>query len=93
MKDWIIGNDIRFKTDGRGKIFEQWEKVLHIRQNKLIKYNLFAPRPDVEDKPENDFIMSYVLTANNDKTKLEIIQTTTGLEQFKKSHKVKKIKY
>jgi hypothetical protein len=35
---------------------------------------LFAPRPDLEDKPENYFIMSYVLTDDNGKTKLQIIQ-------------------
>jgi hypothetical protein len=35
---------------------------------------LFAPRPDLEDKPENYFIMNYVLTAENGQTKLEIIQ-------------------
>jgi hypothetical protein len=35
---------------------------------------LFAPRPGLEDKPENYFIMSYVLTEESGQTKLEIIQ-------------------
>jgi N6-adenosine-specific RNA methylase IME4 len=42
--------------------------------NELIRYNLFAPRPDLEDKPENYFVMSYVLTPEGENTKLEIIQ-------------------
>ena len=74
MTDWKVGSDIRFKTEWEGKIFEQWGKILEIRQNELIKYSLFAPRPDLEDKPENYFIMNYVLTAENGQTKLEIIQ-------------------
>lgn len=40
----------------------------------MIKYSLFAPRPGLEDKAENYFIMSYILTDDNGKTKLEIIQ-------------------
>jgi uncharacterized protein YndB with AHSA1/START domain len=74
LTDWEPGSDIRFKTAWEGKIFEQWGKVLDIQKNKLIKYSLFAPRPGLEDKPENYFIMSYVLTADNGQTKLEIIQ-------------------
>jgi uncharacterized protein YndB with AHSA1/START domain len=74
LTDWKVGSDIKFKTDWEGKIFEQWGKVIEFRQNELIKYSLFAPRPDLEDKPENYFEMSYVMTADNGQTKLEIIQ-------------------
>ncbi len=74
VTDWDIGGDIRFSTEWKGRIFEQWGKVLEIRPNELIKYSLFAPRPDLEDKPENYFIMNYVLTADNGQTNLEIIQ-------------------
>lgn len=49
-------------------------KVLEVRPSELIKYSLFAPRPDLEDKPENYSIMNYVLTEENGKIKLEIIQ-------------------
>ena len=38
---------------------------------------MFAPRPGLEDKPENYFIMSYILTAESGQTKLEIIQNDT----------------
>jgi uncharacterized protein YndB with AHSA1/START domain len=72
--DWNVGSEIRFKTEWEGKIFEQWGKVLEIRPNQLIKYSLFAPRPHLEDKPENYFIMKYVLTTENGLVKLEIIQ-------------------
>src|SRR4051794_12677562 len=60
--DWKVGSDIRFKAEWNGGIFEQWGKVLEIQPLELVKYSLFAPRPDLEDKPENYFIMSYILT-------------------------------
>lgn len=72
--DWKVGNSIRFRTEWEGKVFEQWGKVLEIRQNEVLRYSLFAPRPDLEDKPENYFVMSYVLTTENGGIKLEIIQ-------------------
>ncbi len=74
LTTWEIGSDIKFTTKWQDKIFEQWGKVLEILPNELVKYSLFAPRPDLEDKPENYFIMSYVLTDENGQTKLEIIQ-------------------
>ena len=74
ITDWKVGNAIRFRTEWEGKIFEQWGKVLEIQPNHLIKYSLFAPRPDLEDKPENYFVMSYVLSDENNQIKLEIIQ-------------------
>jgi uncharacterized protein YndB with AHSA1/START domain len=74
LTNWKVGSDIRFRTAWEGKIFEQWGKVLEMRQNELIKYSLFAPRPELEDQPENYFTMSYVLTDDNGRTILEIIQ-------------------
>lgn len=74
LTDWSIGSDIRFKTEWEDQVFEQWGKVLDVKVNELIRYSLFAPRPGLEDKPENYFEMNYVLTSVEGKTKLEIIQ-------------------
>ena len=74
LTDWKVGSAIRFTTAWQDKVFEQWGKVLEVKENELIKYSLFAPRPDLEDKPENYFIMNYILSNENGKTKLEIIQ-------------------
>lgn len=71
---WKVGGEIKFVTKWEGHIFEQWGIIQEIRENELLKYSLFAPRPDLEDKPENYFMMSYVLTEENGITKLEIIQ-------------------
>ncbi len=48
--------------------------MLEVKPTDHLKYNLFAPRPGVEDKPENYFEMDYFLTELNGSTKLEIIQ-------------------
>ncbi|HMG67455.1 MAG TPA: SRPBCC domain-containing protein, partial [Chitinophagaceae bacterium] len=74
---WQAGSDIRFSTEWEGKIFDQWGKVLEIKPGELIRYTLFAPRPGLEDKAENYFIMNYVLTSVDNKTTLQIIQEDT----------------
>jgi len=74
ITDWKVGSDIRFRTEWEGKVFEQWGKVLEVRSKELVKYSLFAPRPDLADKPENYFVMNYVLTDNSSYVALEIIQ-------------------
>jgi uncharacterized protein YndB with AHSA1/START domain len=74
ITDGKVGDDIRFTTAWEDKIFEQWGKLLEIKPNELLRYSLFAPRPGLEDKAENYFEMNYVLTAENDGTKLVILQ-------------------
>jgi len=74
ITDWKVGNEIRFRNEWESQVFEQWGTVLEIVPNQKIRYSLFFPRPELEDKPENHFIMSYVLSQENQKVKLEIIQ-------------------
>ncbi|WP_343584792.1 SRPBCC family protein [Flavobacterium sp.] len=74
LTTWKTGSEIRFRNEWDGQVFEQWGTVLEVVPNQKIKYTLFFPRPGLEDKPENYFIMNYVLTEENQKTKLEIIQ-------------------
>ncbi|MFH6934210.1 SRPBCC family protein [Flavobacterium sp. FlaQc-30] len=74
ITDWKTGNEIRFRNEWQGQVFEQWGSILEIVPNQKIKYSLFFPRPELEDKPENYFIMSYILSEENNKVKLQIIQ-------------------
>ena len=74
VTDWNVGSPIRFRTEWQDKVFEQWGTVLEIKPCEHLTYSLFAPRPGLEDKPENYFMMSYILTAENGQIKLEIIQ-------------------
>lgn len=72
--NWEVGSKIKFVTEWEGKAFEQWGIVLEYTPTQKLRYSLFAPRPGIEDKPENYFEMIYSLTADNGQTKLEIIQ-------------------
>ncbi len=72
--NWNAGSKIKFVTEWEGKIFEQWGTVLEFTPITKLRYSLFAPRPDLEDKPENYFEMVYTLTEQNGMTNLEIIQ-------------------
>lgn len=74
ITNWKIGSEIRFRSEWNNQIFEQWGKVVAFNPYKSLTYTLFAPRPDLEDKPENYFVMKYVLTENTNSTTLEIIQ-------------------
>ncbi|MEP7266385.1 MAG: SRPBCC domain-containing protein [Saprospiraceae bacterium] len=71
---WKIDTEITFITKWEDKVFEQWGKVIEFQPTEKLSYTLFAPRPGLEDKPENYFIMNYILTSANGNTKLEIIQ-------------------
>lgn len=62
------------RTEWEGKVFKQWGKVLQELPYKIIKYNLFAPGPNLEDKPENYFEMTYKLNEQGDHILLQIIR-------------------
>lgn len=72
--DWKPGSDIRFRTAWEDKVFEQWGKVLEVKPYDLIRYSLFAPRPGLDDVPENYFVMNYALTDGGGYTELKITQ-------------------
>ena len=74
LTTWEVGSKIEFSTKWEDKVFKQWGTVLQFDPPDKLAYNLFAPRPGIDDKPENYFIMKYVLSDLGDKTKLEIIQ-------------------
>ncbi|MDX6190336.1 SRPBCC family protein [Flavobacterium sp. Fl-318] len=74
ITDWKIGSEIRFRNEWDGHVFQQWGTILELVHHKKIKYSLFFPRPGLEDKPENYFLMTYLLTQEDQKVKLEIIQ-------------------
>lgn len=71
---WEVGSKIKFVTEWEGKVFEQWGTVLEFTPATRLRYSLFAPRPGLEDKPENYFEMIYLLTEDRGQTILEIIQ-------------------
>jgi len=71
---WTVGSPIRFTSEWQGKTLEQWGTVLLVDAPNRLAYSLFAPRPDLEDKPENYFTMTYVLDDDEGATTLTILQ-------------------
>jgi hypothetical protein len=53
-------------------VFDQWGTVLAFEPPRMLKYNLYFPRPGFEDKPENYFTMTYELTKSGHETTLTI---------------------
>lgn len=64
--DWKEGSPVRFTSKWEGKTFEQWGTVLLVDPPSELRYSLFAPRPGLDDRPENYFTMIYKLEANDD---------------------------
>ena len=77
--DWQVGSEIRFTSVWEGNTYEQWGKVLEFSPHSSIRYSLFAPSPGIEDKPENYFTMSYILTSKDGLISLEIIKEDNRL--------------
>jgi uncharacterized protein YndB with AHSA1/START domain len=59
--DWIVGHPIRFSAQWQGATLEQWGTVTEFSAPSRLRYSLFAPRPGLEDRPENYFTMTYEL--------------------------------
>lgn len=72
--DWSPGSPIRFVSEWEGQSFEQWGRILTFDPPAGLSYTLFAPRPDLEDRPENYFTMTYTLAESAGGTELVIVQ-------------------
>jgi uncharacterized protein YndB with AHSA1/START domain len=72
--DWVVGQPIRFRAEWQGQVFEQWGTVLEFDAPDRLRYSLFAPRPGLEDRPENYFTMTYELDAVDGATRVTFIQ-------------------
>lgn len=68
--DWIVGHSIRFSALWQGETFEQWGTVEEFSTPRRLRYSLFAPRPGLEERPENYFSMIYGLTDVDGATKV-----------------------
>jgi uncharacterized protein YndB with AHSA1/START domain len=72
--DWAVGSPIRFTASWDGQTFRQWGSVLSVDPPRELRYSLFAPRPGLNDKPENRFTMTYRLSEGPDGTVVTFVQ-------------------
>jgi uncharacterized protein YndB with AHSA1/START domain len=71
--DWNVGAPIRLSSEWQGRVFEQWGTVLEFDVPARLRYSLFAPRPGLDDVPENYFTMTYDLSEVAGGTKVTFI--------------------
>jgi uncharacterized protein YndB with AHSA1/START domain len=74
ITDWQTGSSIVFRNEWDSGVYEQTGTILEVDAPRLVRYSLFAPSPAVEDRPENYFTMTYVLSEADGATTLTIIQ-------------------
>ena len=72
--DWHPGNPIEFRNEWNGEVFLQNGTVLEVDAPRSLRYSLFFPRPGLEDRPENRFVMTYCLDERAGSTELTIVQ-------------------
>lgn len=72
--DWVVGSPIAFRNEWNGELFIQSGTILEVDAPRLLRYSLFAPRPELEDRPENRFVMTYRLEERAGSTDLTIVQ-------------------
>lgn len=70
--NWDEGSPIRYVAHFQGRVFEQWGTVRRVERPSYVEYSLFAPREDLEDRPENYFTMTYELAERDGGTELTI---------------------
>lgn len=72
---WRPGEAIRFRTEwADGRVLEQSGRVLDVREDELVKYSLYTPRPGTEDKAEHHCVTSYRLHGEGGSTRVELEQ-------------------
>ena len=72
--DWNAGSSIEFRNEWNGDVFLQSGTVLEVDEPRSLRYSLFFPRPGLEDRPENRFVMTYRLDERAGSTELTIVQ-------------------
>jgi uncharacterized protein YndB with AHSA1/START domain len=74
LTTWEVGTSIVFRNEWNGQVFEQKGTVLEFSPESRVKYSLFFPRPDLQDIPENHFLMTYELAESDGITTLLVRQ-------------------
>lgn len=77
VSDWQEGSTLEFKGVWEGKPYLDKGVILKSEENRLFKYSYHSSFSQLEDKPENYQIISYILHEEHGITTLEIKQENT----------------
>ncbi|MCB0741899.1 MAG: SRPBCC domain-containing protein, partial [Chitinophagaceae bacterium] len=61
LTDWQVGSPIIFQGEYNGTQYKDKGNVLEKTDNQLLKYNYWSGFSGLEDKPENYFIVTYII--------------------------------
>jgi uncharacterized protein YndB with AHSA1/START domain len=81
--DWKVGGPIRFTGEWQGKSYEDRGTVLAFETNRRISYTYWSSMSGIEDLPENYVTVTYKLSEEQGKTRLEITQDNIPDEKTK----------
>jgi uncharacterized protein YndB with AHSA1/START domain len=81
--DFKEGSPITFSGEWEGKSYQDKGTVLKVEKNKLFQYNYWSSMSGIEDKPENYVVISYELSEDAGKTRLNIRQENIPDEKTK----------
>ena len=79
LTDWQVGSPIIFQGEYNGTQYKDKGNVLEKTDNQLLKYNYWSGFSGLEDKPENYFIVTYII----DKISANEVTFTWQQEGFK----------
>ena len=83
ISDWQEGSTITYKGEWEGKLYEDKGKILKLIPNELMVATYWSSMSGIEDLPENYNTVTYALTSNGEKTKLEVTQDNIATEESK----------
>lgn len=81
--DWQPGHPIRFTGEWEGKSYEDKGTVLAYEEEKMLRYDYWSSRGDLEDKPENYVIITYEVFGTDHEVTLRITQENIPGEDMK----------
>lgn len=85
ITDWKVGGPIQFTGEFNGKSYRDRGTVLAFEPHTLIKYQYWSSLSGLADEPGNYLIISYQLSAQDSRTKLDITQENVR-DELTKEH-------
>jgi uncharacterized protein YndB with AHSA1/START domain len=79
--DWQVGSPISYKGVWQGKAYEDKGRVLQNEPEKLLVSTFWSSLSGLPDIPENYQTVRYELSAEDDKTRLTIIQDNNDTQE------------
>lgn len=74
ISDWKEGSMLRFTGEWEGKQYEDKGWILESKEDRVFKYSYHSSFSPLPDDPENYQIVTYLLSEENNGTRLDILQ-------------------